>query len=125
SMPSPPGGGESRGRAAPPPRAPADVLRLRVEERRERAVDVAQPHLPAAHIDHDPVGAHRGRGIAEPAEPRAGVVQAEEADHVVLVDAVTRYAKPADELAAAIDRHGTGKDLDAVLEPVLPRRDFG
>ena len=57
------------------------------------------------------------------AAPR--IVQAQERDHVVLVDAVARDADAADQRAAAIDRHAAGEDLDAVLQPVLAGRGVG
>src|SRR3546814_15901069 len=52
-------------------------------------------------------------------------MRAEEAYHVILVDAVARYTDAADEPVAAIDGDRSRKDLNAVLQPVLPRRDIG
>src|SRR3546814_3423800 len=49
----------------------------------------------------------------------------EEAYHVILFDAVARYTDAADEPVAAIDGDRSRKDLNAVLQPVLPRRDIG
>src|SRR3546814_7907052 len=66
-----------------------------------------------------------GGRIADAADARAAVMRAEEAYHVILVDAVARYTDAADEPVAAIDGDRSRKDLNAVLQPVLPRRDIG
>src|SRR5262249_58414060 len=69
--------------------ARADIARVGVEERRHRAARVAQLPAPAGYL----VRAHRRRRIAHPArEERRGVREADEADHVVLVDAVAGHA---------------------------------
>src|SRR5258706_426106 len=44
----------------------------------------------------------------------SGVVQAQEGDHVVLVDAIAGDADRADDGRAAVDRHAAGKDLRAI-----------
>src|SRR3546814_2892243 len=73
----------------------------------------------------DAVGTDVGGRIADATDARAAIMRAEEADHIVLVDAVARHADATDEPPAAIDGHRSGKDLDAVLQPVPPRRDVG
>src|SRR5690606_5155371 len=62
--------------------------------------------------------------IADAAKTNPSIVQAEEADHIVLIDPVTGHAKAANQLIAAIYRHAAGKNLDPVFQPVLPRRDI-
>ena len=58
--------------------------------------------------------------VAQPATHRAGGVgQAQERDHVVLVDAVARDSDRADQSAIAVDRHRTRENLDPILQPVL------
>ena len=47
----------------------ADVLGVGVEEWRERAADIAQPHLGIADIHHDPVCADILGRIADAADP--------------------------------------------------------
>src|SRR5690606_17259733 len=67
------------------------------------------------------VGAHCSRSIANSAHPQAAVMQAEEADHIVLIDAVPRHTEATDKLIAAVDRHRSGEDLQSVRQPLLPR----
>src|SRR5690606_22128333 len=75
----------------------ADVVVVRVDERRLRALHVAQ--VRAARRKR--VGTHRGWCVADRAEDHARVVQAEEAHHVVLVDTVAGNADAADQHVAA------------------------
>ena len=59
----------------------------------------------------------RGRCQIEPPSSGSSVVQSEERDHVVLIDAITRNTDAADERVAAVDRHAARKDLNAVGNP--------
>src|SRR5262245_54522245 len=84
-----------------------------VEEWRLRTLHVAQAHALGDHR----IGTAAFRSIADRAAERlTGVVQAEERDHVVLIDAVARYADRTDECVAAEDRHAAGEDLQTVAD---------
>ena len=99
----------------------ADILDGGIEERRERTADVAQAH--ADPDVHDNAVRTHGLGrIADAADPEAAIVEPEKADHVVLIDAVTRNADGAHQRIAAIDRHRAREDLDAVGKPLLAAR---
>src|SRR6185436_21021665 len=91
----------------------AHVVVSGIEEWSLRALHVSQSY---ALRDHR-VGTAVGRRVADRAERLASVVQAEERDHVVLIDAVARDADCTDERAAAIDRHAAREDLQSVAEP--------
>src|SRR3546814_10660407 len=84
-----------------------------------------QPHQRIAKVDLDLVGADGRIGVADAARPETAFVEAKEADHVVLVDAVARDADAANQLRATIDGHGAGEDLDAGFQRVLPWRHVG
>src|SRR5437773_790443 len=91
----------------------ADVLSVRIEERRLRALHIAQ----ARALRRELIGTARRRGVREGAPgDLGGVEHAEETDHIVLVDAVAGYAQRADQPIAAIDRRGTRKNLQAIRE---------
>src|SRR5690606_23398960 len=91
----------------------AGGLLRRVEERRLRALHVAQTRA----VGREQVGSHRARRVADGAgEPAPGVLESQVGDHVVLLDAVARGAEAAHETVAAIDRHAAGEDLGAVRE---------
>src|SRR3546814_15598305 len=75
-----------------------------------------QPHQRIAKVDLDLVGADGRIGVADAARPETAFVEAKEADHVVLVDAVARDADAANQLRATIDGHGAGEGLDARSE---------
>src|SRR3990167_773362 len=109
---------------APCLQAVTDILARRVEERCEGAAYVAQADA-RADVDDDRVCANRLWRIADAADARAAIMRAQKADHVVLVDAVARHADSTDKAVAAIDGDRSRKDLDAVLQPVLPRHDIG
>ncbi|ABQ66596.1 hypothetical protein Swit_0225 [Rhizorhabdus wittichii RW1] len=117
--PARPRGGAGR-RALPPLFPAADVLVGRIEEGSEGAVDEAQADARADRHD-DVVGADVLGRVRDGGDPLAAVMEAQEGDHVVLVDAVAGHADAADQLVAAIDRHRSGEDLHAVLQAVLGR----
>src|SRR5438876_3522256 len=96
--------------------AGADILFAAAVERRLRTIHVAQSR--AFALRHELVGAHGGRGVADArGEQLAGIGKPEKGDHVILIDAVAGDADRAHQLAAAINRHASRKDLNAVLEP--------
>src|SRR4051812_49434025 len=91
----------------------AHVVVSVVEEWRLRTLHVAQSNALRDHC----VGAAILRRVADRAAERLTcIVQAEERDHVVLVDAVARHADRADERAAAKNRHAAREDLQTVAE---------
>ena len=117
--------------SATAPRAPQRALSYvprrhpvrRIDERRLRALHVAQRACPAARAGRRAAPAARCRCRCRARAP--ALCEPEEGDHVVLVHAVARDADRADQLPAAIDRHAAREDLDAVRPRARARRRCG
>src|SRR5262245_30375334 len=81
-------------------KAAARIACARIEKRRDGAADVAK--VAAGH--GDVARADRARGIVDAgAQAHGCVVDTEDADQIVLVDAVARDPDRADQHAAAVD----------------------
>ena len=109
----------ARGGRRRPSFALADVLLVGAEERRERAVDVAQPHAAAAgDRDDDLVGADRRSARCRSC--RAATPPLWRPRKLIM----SSWSMPSPEtpmpptsVRAAVDRHRAREDLDAVGEP--------
>lgn len=93
----------------------------RVEEGRKGADRIAQPH-PAADRDQQRVRALVHRRIAYTAHFRTAIMRAQKADHIILIHAITGNTNCSHQQVAAIKRHGSGKNLQAILQAILTRR---
>ena len=93
----------------------ANVGFVTVQERSLGTLHVAQAHALGSEV----VGANFRRRVVDGAQRQAGVVQAKERDHVVLIDAVAGDAYSADESSAAVDGNAAGENLNAVGQAEL------
>src|SRR3974390_1592084 len=97
----------------------ARLLLVTVDERRIRALHVAQPDPLRGQL----IGTYSGRCIADAgAERAAGAARPEERDHVVLIHAIAGDTDTADENAVAIDRDPARADVEAVGGALVGRR---